>query len=596
VGGALSWLLWVWRVAIVVTPWWYGGADDSVRYGLAAVLLLSAAAVWGRFGSDSTVLAPALSLLAWPLLQILLGAARVPVLESLLVLAAGLSTLLVWSVAARDESEAERLTAAILVAALAQAAFGVVQAQVSPHTLYGRDDPGVRSPFGSFHNHNHFAGLMEMAILLTLGLAFGRTKRTRAIDPLTIALIGLGLALTAAHLASRSRGGLFALLVGGSALTVSWWASRARRRPSRRELVGTALATLAILAFGWLAVPADTRSHLATLFHGPTDGSGEYRVNISAASLRLWISHPFVGSGLGSYADEIARFRRSDGLLHPWHAESDVLEYIAEGGLIGLALLAWLAIACASGYWRRMMEGRDPWKKALATGALSAVVALAAHSLVDFNLRIPSNALAFCALAGLASAPRDEPPPRRAAVRRGVRILLACLGLAAGWRAWGAAELRSAQRTGTPQERLARLSATLSRHAYLAEAWRERAHLRWSLARGGPEMVTYRLQGAVEDIGQTLSVRPHCSAAWADLGWLRYMQRDNARAEQAFERAITLDPANVGVGLARAEFFARTDRLDEAGQELRRVRSYNLDWPETAAEAAARQMGIGSLK
>jgi O-antigen ligase len=585
--------------AIGLTPWCYGGAFDSLRYGLASALLMTTGA-WLLKQPDcgSRTLWPVSGLMGWGLLQTITSVSSVSTAESAIVMAAMLAVVLFWSHEGRNEAAVPRLAYAVLVGCASQAIFGVVQAAVAPGKIYGAHSPHIASPFGSFENHNHFAGLMEMAALVALALALGRAKRKGEIDPRSIGFAGLSLALAGAHLASRSRGGLLALVVGGGVLVVLWRFALARKALGRRDGVVSALMLGALLLFAWMAVPASTRGHLATAFHGPTDASGSYRIAIAGATLRLWREHPMFGSGLGTFADEVTRFKRSDGLVRADHAESDALELLAEGGLVGLALFGWLGVAVVRGFLDRVREGHDPWRKAFAVGAMAAVVAVLAHSFLDFNLRIPSNALVFSALVGLASAPRTDPPRFPLFARRLLAVAFTVFGVAAAWRAVGAVELRRAQGSTNAPNKLARLSAVLWRHPYLAEAWRERSHTRWGLARGAPEIAMHRLQGAVDDMHQVLRLRPHMSYAWADLGWLNHMSGDvNAnKADEAISRAANLDPSDVAIGLARTEFFARTARLEEARQELRRIRRYNLEWPDAAAESVAHRWGLGSLK
>jgi len=586
-------------LAIMGTPWMYGGTPDAVRYGVAALVLFSVGAwLWEERALASRLAWPAVAFVGWSLLQaVAISPAPGLTLESASVLAAGLGMVVFWSHEARDEAVARRVAYAVLLVCATQAAFGVVQAAAKPRSLYGITAGDIASPYGSFENHNHFAGLVEMGTLLALAMALGRARRAREIDPLTIGLAGLSLALIGAHLASRSRGGLLALAAGAAMLVPLWWLASSRRAPSARTAAMAGSTLVALFVFGWMAVPSATRAHLTTAFRGPADASGYYRIAIGAATSRLWWSHPLTGSGLGTFEDEVTRFKRSDGLVRSAHGESDALEFLAEGGLVGLVLGSVVGMSVLAGFLERVREGRDPWRKGLAIGALAAVLALLAHSCVDFNLRIPANAFVFCALVGLAAAPRTEPSAR---LSPGMcRILAAgivALGAWAGWRALGAREHEWARRTEGPDARLARLTDAVARHPYLANAWRDRANVRAELARGSAELTRYRLERAAADIQSALARRPHWSYAWADLGWLRYRQGDMAGAERAFTVAAELDPAAVPVGLARVEFLARTARYDEARQELRRLRGYNLDWSEEAVRSTARQMGLGDLK
>ena len=147
-------------------------------------------------------------------------------------------------------------------------------------------------------------------------------------------------------------------------------------------------------------------------------------------TLRLWTAHPTLGAGLGAYGDAFPAFKSAHGEVRTTHAEDDALELLAESGLAGVVIVVWLAALAARGLADRLRHGRDPFRKSIAVGAAGAVAALAVHSLFDFNLRLPANALVFASLLGLAAAPRE--PARRiggralpAVARRGRRGLRA---------------------------------------------------------------------------------------------------------------------------------------------------------------------------
>jgi tetratricopeptide (TPR) repeat protein len=584
--------------AIVAAPWWLGGSPDPIRYGLAS-LCLGVTALWllrrGELRSD--VVIPAAALLAWGLLPAIVGfgSSRVSTLESALVLAGGLATLVYWAEQSREGASATRLAYATLIIATLQACFGVVQESVTPGRLYGEAMVFAKSPYGSYVTHNHFAGLMEMAIPLALGMALGRAKQQGGLGPFTVVGVGLALGLAGAHLASRSRGGLFALLIAGVAFVVFWRFARSRAHVSRFEAPLTVALVLAALAFAWLAVPSTTRAHLTTLFQGPTDGSGHDRVNIAAATWQLFGAHAFTGSTLGTYEDAVARFKRSHGLERLAHAESDAMELAAEGGLIALVLAAWLLWAVWRGAQNRLRESRDAWRKGMTVGAWAGVVALLAHSLVDFNLRgSPANAILFCALAGLTAAPRSEPRFLLPSIgTRVCAVILAVLAALAAWRAIGAIELWRAHRAASPDERLARLSTTLDHHPYLAPAYFERGQLRWWLARGVPDLVRFRVEGARSDLEKAVRLRAAWGDAWSDLGSVRQILGDTDGAKQAFDRAVELDPASARTGQARAEFFFATGNKEKGLEELRRIRRYNPQWSLDLARSLAARWGEG---
>jgi hypothetical protein len=533
--------------AIVVAPWPYGSAGDPARYGLTSVVLFALALGTAARGDGWPALGPtAVALPAFALMQIALGRSVAPVwtAEAALVLAAMLGALVFWSDRGRDADAALRLTLTVLVTCLAQAIVGAVQWQTSPGRIYGAVTPIVTSPFGSFVDHNHFAGFVEMGAVLAAGMAWGHARRSGGISTQAILLGGGSAALVAAHLAARSRGGLVAL--AGGLLLLAFGATLATKLRGRTTIWLMAGGT-ALLAFGLAVVPETTREHLASVLRGGGDASAEYRVDIAAATLRLAMAKPVMGSGLGAYADAVPQMKRGHGDVRTTHAESDALELLAEGGLAACALVLLLARALWRPLRERLQEGHDPFRKGIALGAMAGAGALLVHSLFDFNLRLPANALVFASLAGLGAAPRAEPARRGGAWL--AAILLALGAAAAGWRAVGARELEATRTLAAPL-RIAALDRLLVRHGYLAEAWRDRGSLERARAEGA--FASARLERAKGDLMHAVALRPRWGEAWAELGLALLQQGKTVEAEQALARASELDPTHPGIAAARA--------------------------------------------
>lgn len=575
-------------VALVASPWPYGCAGDGPRFVLVSVLL-AGAVLWSvgraRSGAGLPALAlPALGLPALAVLQLLLGTSAAPVWtgEALLVLLALLAAFLLASEEARDHAAAGWLAGGLLTSCALQAGFGAWQWSVAPFRIYGRATPIVTAPFGSYVNHNHFAGLLEMGVLLAAGLCAGLVRRGERRSSRAVLAAGLTLGLTAAHLASHSRGGLVALLAGFALLALL---GASRGSGAHRTATAFAVLGAAAIGFGLLAIPAATRQHLGTLVSGPRDSSASYRLDTAAAALRTWGSAPLLGTGLGAFADAVPAHKRAHGNVRTTHAESDVLELAAEGGLMGLGLVAALALAVGRRLGERLERGRDPVRGGLTLGAAAGMGALLVHSFFDFNLRLPANALAFAVLAGLAAAPHTTTPPRD--TRRLARVaagLLFTLAAVAAWRAEGAFALARAE-GAPPSWRIAALDAVLRRHPYSADGFRERG-LAWGRLAREPGA---RLKRAERDLVQALRWRPRWAEARADLAWVRFAAGDTAAAARDFAQAVALDPTHHGIGLARAEFLARSQGLDAALAELDRLQDADPSWnPADARKGAVR--------
>lgn len=611
-------------LVVLVAPWAYGGAPDSARFALAALSLLGLAcgapslaralrpraagempsAWWAQPLAQRAAVLPLLALA-----QALSGRSVAPVasLEASLLLVMGLGSCVYWSEQATRRRAAWRLAIVLLATCLGQALFGAIQHSLSPGSLYGRVAPTLTMPYGSYVNHNHFAGLMTIGALLAAGMAWGHARQAGQATPATVALGGLALGLSATQLASRSRGGLLALAVGlvvlgvciaGHAPVAGNTSAPGRRAgAARRGLRACGVALVLVLlvgGFAWTVVPPETRAHLSSVLDGTHDGSRGYRVDVALATLTLWSQRPLLGWGLGAFPDAFPAVKRGYGELRTTHAESDALEFLAEAGMIGVAGLAWLLLLVAERLRERLGQGRDARLNGLAAGALAALAAQAAHVCVDFDLRLPANALAVSALLGLAASGRPVRRPASLAdasvpvpwldwLLTGVLALLAAL---ACWRATGAWELERYTRLAVPRQ-LPALDRLVQRHPYLAEAHRARAQAWLAQVRISRPEAPARLQRAERDLRATIALRPRWGEAWAELATVVALRGDVAAARLAADRAIAYDPTHIGIGIVRARVLGGAGDPAAALTQLRATMAASDDfrWPEALSIA-----------
>jgi O-antigen ligase len=325
----------------------------------------------------------------------------------------GLLGLLALSVPAlRQRRRLVTFAIVLVLAALAVAIFGVVGRLLFGNRLYGLIPVPTVTPFGPFVSKNHFAGYVEMAALLALGLGLGLSDEARrgggrldwiesrsAWRPLLAFSAFATLAL--AVLLSQSRGG--ALSLGAGLLALPFLRQLARGRRARRSsvLLAGALA-LSLGGLALLALPAESRDRLATIVAARTDFSASYRLRVWRDALQATAGSPLLGFGLGTFADALPPFKRSAGELRVEHAENDYIEVLAEGGLVGFLLLLGAAGRFSSAVVRGLRSQGDRLLRGIGIGALAGLMALAVHSAGDFNLRVPSNAFLAACLACLA--------------------------------------------------------------------------------------------------------------------------------------------------------------------------------------------------
>jgi len=439
-----------------------------------------------------------------------------------LSLAVGLVALAVLAAPALRHRRPARAAALVIGAAgLAVALYGIVARTFFGNRLYGVIAVPTIAPFGPFVSKNHFAGYVEMAALLTLGLAVGLADETRRSRGLlgwidssragrVVVAHGAVAVMVLAILISLSRGGAVSLGVGGLVFLLLRITASARRPNRLRVLLALSLAAAGGgLAFA--ALPSEGRARILSLVGATSDSSGRFRLGVWRDTLSLGASSPLAGQGFGTFADALPPFKRGAGDMRVEHAENDYLELFAEAGALGLVLAMGTVWWAARQALRGLALEGDRLPRALGMGAAAAATALLVHSGFDFNLRITSNAVLFAALAAwiLAAAPRGDRPPREL-TPRGAQVL--ALGLAA--------TIAGALLTPLPVPVRA-LDAVRG-------------------ARASPTPL--RLAVAEATLTAHLARRPGDAEAWLLLGWVRAARGDRATGVALGRHAARLDP------------------------------------------------------
>jgi O-antigen ligase len=377
--------------------------------------------------------------------------------------------------------------------------------------LYGRIDVPTVHPFGPFVSKNHFAGYVAMAALLAAGLALGlaREARGRARDWTTSPQAGLvvlvlvaALTMALADVASLSRGGVIALAAGALALLGLLVRAGGERR-RRGLLLSLAVAGTLGLVVITLA-PPEAHERLPTL------RGSSFRIDTWRDTLRLGLASPVVGQGLGAFHDAYPRFKQGHGQIRVEHAENDYLETFAETGLVGLALALLGAARLVSSAARDAGAARVV--RGIGMGATAGLVALAVHSAVDFNLRIPSNGALAALLAAAALGPA------------GVRARPLSRG--------GAASLAVAT---------ALLLAAVARPP--GQPWLDaREEAVQAAAASSPWTRVLRLERAEVDLVRVLRRRPAHAESWIMLAGVHAARGDGAAGAALARHALALDP------------------------------------------------------
>jgi len=298
---------------------------------------------------------------------------------------------------------------------------------------------------GTYINHNHFAGLLGPLLLLGIGAFVVRFARLIAGRSYTFAEDGrsawkkvtataqmiqhlpAGLVLLLSTIAlmavalilSQSRGGLMSCAVALGLQVVLLWKLR-----SRSTAILQALGVLALLG---MIVGVVLAPRVLTRFSYAQRDAPE-RFELWQDSARIVRDYPLLGTGLGTYRDILPRYRPQKdfffvaGIPQPAvinYAHNDYLQLLTECGFVGFGLMAWALVATLRHLFSKFANHAD-WEAAAIGSSLTAgIVAFLLHSLVDFNMHIPANALMFCQLLSVALVLTQNVETDSATVDRG---------------------------------------------------------------------------------------------------------------------------------------------------------------------------------
>jgi len=372
-----------------------------------------------------------------------------------------------WRTANAEEPADERLLVrfvpTLVIGGSALAALGLLgQVVGNGYVLWITSEPTIDGRVsGPFVNPNHFAAWLEMVIPVALAYAVALASRLRRrlvaaaqagrgmgvrmerawvaalianqhalVLPLAVATAVV--LMMVAHLATGSRGGLAALLVG-LAVAIAGMLTRTHRHTRSHHLSRCARFVPAAIALTLIAASAATLLFWASKGDLADDGlevNLASRLAVAVEGRAVVRDYPLVGSGLGSWLHAFRPYQAPPVEGGIWdHAHNDYLELTAETGLAGVAIvLAFLLSvgrtllaerrsrhAAAGDVGTRRERGHRPppgfeaaeWRAALRErgnlrwGIAGGIATILVHSLVDFSLRLPANFLLLMVLGAL---------------------------------------------------------------------------------------------------------------------------------------------------------------------------------------------------
>jgi O-antigen ligase len=416
---------------------------------------------------------------------------------------------------------------------------------------------------GTYFNPNHLGGFLEM--LLPLGLAYTLTSRLKPVVKVFLAyaslalLAGIGVTVSKGSWISTT----LALAVFFGVLIF------------RRNYRAPALGLLVVLLGGCLYLFPKSiffQMRLKQMFTQSGNVNDELRYSVWHPALRMWQDNPWWGVGPGLFNTRFRAYRPEGIQLSPEYTHNDYLNTLADWGAVGTALVACAWVLLALGVWKtwssvRLSSGDLGGKSgsnkfAFVFGASVGLIAILLHSVVDFNMHIPANAILAIALMALISSHlRFATESFWFRVRLPLKIAASCLALAAFWylgsQAWRRASefvwlKRAASApnfSAAKREILLRAFAIEpmnSQTAYdIGEAFRRQSQ-EGGQHYEGQEGVNYRqlAERAMEWFAKSTKLNPWDSRPCAGYGWcLDWLDRQ-AESGPYFSHAEELDPNN----------------------------------------------------
>lgn len=460
------------------------------------------------------------------------GGTHAEVIKGAAILA---SFMAAWLLSVTGKRRELRKYVAYSVISLVLVTLGHVAAGASQ--VYGFYAPREAAPrfLGPLLNTNNMAGLTAMGAPLAVGLALESSRRAK-----TVAWFVTAVLLSFFVIATGSRGAVGALALGLALLTsVSLWRGARKRR--RRSSEQTRMRRRWVAAAVAFVVAAPVVLLFAQELRVPRNVTDVSKLSVAKTALEFSLNFPWTGVGRGAFSDAFAATLGTR--VRYEYPENLPAQWLSEWGIpFGLLLLAGFSTVLL----RALRAHRSP----SALGAIAAIVTIASHNLVDFNLELLGVALLPTTLLATVCAQRrrvrrtgpvsERPPPFQ------------------NWTLWRRVAVGVAATTA------ALLAWSTSRY--------DRDELRWELARVSQHgsSADYRslLQSALWRFPRSPGL--HLEAAVQSL-------RNNDRSTGRWlNRTMLLAPGWAGPHLLAARWFLQQGRTGQAVVELHEAASLSL--------------------
>jgi len=262
---------------------------------------------------------------------------------------------------------------------------------------------------GTYYNRNHYIGFIELTLPLFIGFIFtswrfGSYKNIKSLikesDTLmktVLFLFLVGIAFLSV-LFSLSRMGILSFLIS---LIFFYMVFKNYYKRSKTSWFLVFIVFVG-LTFGLFI-------GLLSLFERFVDIglTSNLRFSLWSDSFRIFMGFPLFGTGLATFEYVYQSYRTLLVAKVFNYAHNDYLQVLFETGLVGFGfIITSLTLFFRSSFktLNNLYRVHDDFGFFICLGALTGIVSILIHSLADFNLHIPANAIYFSLLVGLVKS------------------------------------------------------------------------------------------------------------------------------------------------------------------------------------------------
>ena len=308
----------------------------------------------------------------------------------------------------RQES-AQIISFTLIFLAMGISCFAVYQFLTHSNRVWDYVSPYLGRASGTYISPNNFAGFLGMLLPLAAACVLvGRMK------PVVRILLGYSaLAMLAGMAVTFSRGGWVAVAVALLVLLGTLMFHRNHRLP--------ALLLLVVLAVGRNGFRhqlfiKDAQLHSSRgnrVFRTGRRISLDLRRGMWTAAEQMWRDHFWWGVGPAHYDYCFQEYRPENIQASPDRTHNDYLNLLADWGAAGEIIVLAGVVTFGAGLrkmWKYVRPSENDFGRGMSNrfafflGASAGLFALAVHSVVDFNLHIPANAILGVTLLALLSS------------------------------------------------------------------------------------------------------------------------------------------------------------------------------------------------